>query len=161
VQGVSTLGRRVLLWMIPLNLVLIAWVWGGRMLFGVGGWFLLIYLVSAVPLLRVGLGITTVLAFTQPGRPRSVTRRQAVAQLAVWGGMFGFGAFSVDVGDDLNSETSLLTQLFGYSDAALEVSWAVTMVFGAATVVAWVALVVTLTAGRRRQDAPDEVTAAR
>jgi hypothetical protein len=146
--------------MIPVNLVLVAWVWFGRAVFGVGGWLFLIYLVSVVPVLLIGLSVTTLLGFTQPGRPRTLTRQQALAQVAVWVGMLGFGTFSIDVGDDMNSETSLLTQLFGYSGAALAVTWALMLVFAGITVAAWVALVVTLTAGRRRADS-DAVTPAR
>ena len=36
----STLGRRVLLAMIPVNLAMLLWVWFGRIFFGAGGWFL-------------------------------------------------------------------------------------------------------------------------
>ena len=70
---VHTLGRVTLLAMIPVNVVLVLWVWIGRIVFGVGGWFFLIFLVSVVPVLLVALTLTTVLAYTQHGRPRSLT----------------------------------------------------------------------------------------
>lgn len=141
------------MWMIPLNLALVAWVWFGRAVFGVGGWFFLIYLISLVPVLLIALAVTTVLAFTQPGRPRSLTHRQAVAQLAVWAGMLAFGAFSIDVSDLDDSETSLLVQVLGHGDTTVAVTWALMLVFALATVASWVALVVALVAGRRRTDA--------
>ena len=61
--------RGVLLAMIPANLVLLLWVWFGRLAFGVGGWFLLI-LVPVVLVAGIGLVVTTILAFTQAARPR-------------------------------------------------------------------------------------------
>ncbi len=140
--------------MIPLNLLLVVWVWIGRTVFGVGGWLVLIYLVSIVPVLLVGLLITTILAFTQPGRPRSLTRQQAWAQLSVWAGMLAFGTFSVDYAGEEDGEVSLLTRVLDDNEAALEVSWALMWAFAAVTVAAWIALLVTLVAGRRRERRP-------
>lgn len=148
--GVTALGRRVLLWMIPLNLFLVAWVWFGRMVFGVGGWFLLIYAFTVVPALLVGLLVSTILSFTQPGRPRALTRPQAWAQVVVWAGMFAFGLFSVDFGDTEDSETSALTRVFGRSRTLLDLSYDLTLAAGAVTVVAWMVLMVTLIGARRR-----------
>lgn len=143
-------GRKTLLWMIPLNLLLIAWVWFGRMAFGVGGWFLLIFAFSVVPVLLVALLISTILAYTQPGRPRHLTSTQRVAQWATWLGMFGFGLFCPDFGDTDDSHISALTQVFGTSDSALGLSYTLTGLAALCTVAAWIALVVTLVAGRRR-----------
>ena len=53
------------------DLLLIAWVWIGRIVFGVGGWFFLVFLISVVPVLLLAFLVTTVLAYTQPGRPRA------------------------------------------------------------------------------------------
>ena len=142
-------GRRTLLWMIPLDLLLIVWVWCGRIVFGVGGWFLLILLVSVVPLLLVGLLVTTILALTQPGRPRHLTTAQARAQWAVWVALFGAGLLCPDFGDTEDSATSVLTRLFGYSDGLYNLSFILTLAFGGLAVAAWIALIVTLTAGRR------------
>ena len=69
------------------------WVWIGRIVFGVGGWFFLIFLFSIVPVVLIALILTTILAYTQDGRPRSLTPFQAWAQLLTWLGLFGFGAF--------------------------------------------------------------------
>ena len=143
-------GRTTLLWMIPLNLLLVAWVWIGRLVFGVGGWFFLIFLITIVPVLLVALLVTTILAFTQPGRPRHLTGSQKLAQWTMWAAMFAFGVVAVDFGDTEDSEISALTQLFGRSETMLSASWTLELVFGAITVIAWVALLVTLTAGRRK-----------
>ena len=145
----STLGRQTLLWMIPLNLLLVAWVWIGRVVFGVGGWFLLIYLVSVVPVLLIGLLLTTILAYTQDARPRHLTRLQAFAQVATWAGMFGFGLFSPDFGDTEDSATSVLTQAFGYSDALYDLSFTLTLAAGAFTVFAYAVLLGALIFGRQ------------
>ncbi|MBB6626008.1 hypothetical protein H5V45_01625 [Nocardioides sp. KIGAM211] len=150
----NTLGRRTLLLMIPVNLVLIVWVWFGRVVFGVGGWFFLIFMLSVVPVLLIALLVTTILAFTQPGRPRSLTGSQAVTQVVVWVAMFVFGAFMPDFGDTDDSHISLLTQVFGPSDAALSASY--TIAFGAAAVVlvSYLVLLVMLIADRRKQERP-------
>lgn len=137
--------------MIPANLCLIAWVWFGRIVFAVGGWFLLIYGVTIVPVLLVALVITTILAFTQPARPRALTRVQTGAQLVMWLGMFVFGVVSVDFGDTEGSDISALTQLFGRSQLTLDASWTAMMVSAAVVVVAWITLLVALIAGRQRK----------
>lgn len=146
----TALGRRVLLWMIPLNLFLVVWVWFGRLAFGVAGWFLVIYAFTVVPALLLGLLLTTILSFTQNGRPRALTRPQAWAQVAVWAGMFAFGLFSVDFGDTDDSEMSAITQVFGRSRDLLDLSYGLTLAAGAVTVAAWVVLLATLIGGRRK-----------
>ena len=146
----SQLGRVCLLAMIPVNLLLILWVWFGRVAFGVGGWFLLIYLVTVVPALLLGLLASTVLAYTQRERPRRLDRGQAWAQVAVWLGMFGFGLFSPDFGDTSDSEVSLLTQIFGRSDALLDLSYQLTIGAAVLTVIAWLVLMSRLVFARQR-----------
>lgn len=145
----TKLGRATLLWMIPLNLLLVAWIWIGRIVFGVGGWFFLIFLISIVPVVLIALTLTTVLAYTQRGRPRSLTDVQAWAQLLTWVGLLGFGAFCPDFGDTDDSHTALLTQVFGHSDAMLDLSYTVTIGFAVLTVVAYVVLLGALLFGRR------------
>jgi hypothetical protein len=144
----SSLGRRVLLLMIPLNLVLLAWVWFGRIFFGAGGWFLLI-LLYVLPFVFAGLILTTILGFTRPGRPRALTSAQAKAQLLVWCGMLGFGFFLVDFGDMDDSDLSAFTQVVGRNDVTLSISWTLTAVSTLVTAVAWIALLVLLIAQRR------------
>ncbi|MGZ4450230.1 MAG: hypothetical protein ACXVW4_10590 [Nocardioides sp.] len=148
----STLGRRTLLWMIPLNLLLVVWVWIGRVVFGVFGWFGLILAPVALVML-IALLVTTVLAFTQDGRPRALTRFQAWAQLSTWASMLVFGAFLPDFGDTEGSHISLLTQVFGSSDTLLSVSYTIAFAAAAGVVVSWVVLLVALIGARRKAGA--------
>jgi hypothetical protein len=153
---VSTLGRLTLLWMIPINVFLVAWVWLGRIVFGVGGWFFLVFLFSVVPVVLLGLLLTTVLAYTQHGRPRSLTPLQAWSQLLTWVALFGFGAFCPDFGDTEDSHVSLLTQAFGHTDAMLDASYAITFAFAGLAVVAYLVLLGALVFGRRDEAATME-----
>jgi hypothetical protein len=154
---VTRLGRATLLWMIPLNLLLVAWIWIGRIVFGVGGWFFLIFLVSIVPVVLIALILTTVLAYTQEGRPRSLTGAQACAQLLTWIGLLGFGAFCPDFGDTEDSHTSSLTQVFGRTDAMLDLSYTLTIGFAVLTVVAYVVLLGALVFARQDEATPAAV----
>src|SRR5690349_1058133 len=158
----SSLGRTVLLLMIPVNLVMLAWVWFGRIFFGAGGWFLLI-LLYVLPFVLIALILTTVLGFTLSGRPRALTRSQAIVHLVMWGGMLGFGFFLVDFGDMEDSDVSAFTQLVGRNDATLSISWTMTAICTLVSVVSWVVLLVLLLAQRRRrevQPSPYGATAA-
>ncbi|KQW53023.1 hypothetical protein ASC77_01595 [Nocardioides sp. Root1257] len=139
--------------MIPLNLLLVMWVWIGRIVFGVGGWFFLIFLVSVVPVVLIALTLSTILAYTQDGRPRALTPVQAWAQLLTWIGLFGFGAFCPDFGDTEDSQLSLLTQVFGQSDSLWDLSSTITIAFGLLAVAAYVVLLATLIFARRDQRA--------
>ena len=144
-------GRRwPVLAMVPVNVLLVLWVWIGRVVFGVFGWFGLIMIPVALGV-AVALTISTVLALTQAARPRVLTRGQLVAQLATWVGLLGVGAFLPDFGDAPDSYVSLLTNVFGYSDDLMSLSWLVTTAFAVLTGVAYVALLVTLVVGRRAQ----------
>lgn len=147
----NSLTRAALLWMIPVNLLLVAWVWFGRVVFAVGGWFLLIYAVTIVPVLLAALLVSTILAYLQPERPRRLTPAQTVAQLVVWAGMFVFGLSSVDFGDTEDSDMSALTQVFGRNQVTLDLSWTLMTASAVVVVVAWVTLLVTLVSGRRRE----------
>ncbi len=148
------MGRAVLLWMIPINLFLVVWVWFGRLVFGVGGWFFLIFLVSVVPVVLVALLVTTILAYTQHGRPRSLTGFQAGAQLVTWLALLVFGTFCPDFGDTVESEMSVLTQAFGWSRTALDVSYYVTLTAALVALVAWIVLLGSLVFARRRSPVP-------
>lgn len=150
----TTLGRRTLLWMIPVNLFLVAWVWLGRIVFGVGGWFLLIFLLTVVPVVLAALATTTVLAYTQHGRPRTLTPLQAWAQLTTWAGLLLFGAFCPDFGDTEDSEVSLLTQVFGWSRGLLDLSYALTLAFALVAVAAYLVLAGSLVFARRTESQP-------
>lgn len=139
---------RATLWlMIPVNLLLCGWVWIGRLVFGVGGWFMLI-LIPAVLVLLVMLLVTTVLALTQEGS--QLTGAQTAAQLVLWAGLLVLGAVMPDFGDTDDSTRSLLTQVFGYSDSLYDASFGLALAAAVVSVVSWVVLLVTVTAGRRR-----------
>ena len=152
----NSLGRAVLLAMIPVNLVVVAWIAMGRVAYGVIGWFWVILLFTAVPLVLIALLITTILAWTQHGRPRSLTGLQAAGQLVTWGGLFVFGAFMPDFGDTDDSQVSLLTQVFGYSDGLFELSFLVSLAGAVAAIAGYVVLLSTLSFVRR--PAPDPPT---
>ena len=145
----SPLGRQVLVWMIPVNLLMLVWVWIGRLVFGVGGWFFLIMLY-ALPFLFLALLATTLMGYLiGSDRPRALTRAQALAQLAIWVAMGAFGFFLVDFGDMEGSDLSVFTQLAGRSESTLSFSWTMTALSAAAVLAAWVLLVVLLLAQRR------------
>lgn len=135
--------------MIPVDLVMVLWVWMGRVVFGVGGWFLFILAFSVVPLMLLAFTVSTVLAYTQHGRPRSLTTAQAWAQLATWFALLLTGAVIPDFGDAPDSEMSALTQVFGWSRSTLDLSYNLALAFAGVSVVAYVVLLVTLVAGRR------------
>lgn len=140
--------------MIPVNLVLVVWVWFGRLVFGVGGWFFVVFLFSVVPVVLAAMVLTTALAYTQQGRPRALTRLQAWAQLLTWVSLFLFGAFCPDFGDTEDSETALLTQVFGWSRGLLDLSYALTLGCALAASVAYVVLLGSLTLARRPAPQP-------
>lgn len=144
------MGRVVLLWMIPINLLLVVWVWFGRVVFGVGGWFFLIFMISVVPVVLIALFLTTVLAFTQDGRPRSLTPMQAWAQVLTWIGLFVFGAVVPDFGDTTESEMSALTQLFGWSRDMLDLSYNIAIGAAVVAILAYGVLLCSLIFARRR-----------
>lgn len=142
------LGRGVLIAMIPVNLIMLAWVWFGRLFFGAGGWFLLI-LLYVLPFAFLALGLTTLLGFLRSPSPKALTRSQAITQLTVWGGMWVLGFFLVDFGDADNSDLSAFTQVVGRNDVTLGISWTLAIAGALVAVVAWVVLLVMLIAQRR------------
>jgi hypothetical protein len=144
----SGLGRGVLIAMIPVNLVMLAWVWFGRLFFGAGGWFLLI-LLYVLPFVFLALGLTTLLGFLRSPSPKALTRSQAIAQLTVWGGMWVFGFFLVDFGDADGSDLSAFTQVVGRNDVTLSISWTFAVIGACVAVLAWVVMLVLLLVQRR------------
>ena len=144
----SGLGRGVLIAMIPVNLVMLAWVWFGRLFFGAGGWFLLI-LLYVLPFVFLALLLTTLLGFLRSPSPKALTRSQAIAQLTVWGGMWVLGFFLVDFGDADSSDLSAFTQVVGRNDVTLSISWTLAIVGACVAVLAWVVLLVLLIARKR------------
>ncbi len=136
--------------MLPLGLLLVLWVWFGRILFGVGGWFFLILLpVAAV--MTLALVTTTILAYTRRDRPRRLSGVQTTLQLLLWAAMFGCGLFMPDFGDTEDSATSALTQVFGYSDQLYDTSFVLAMAFGLVIFLVWFALLIALIIDRGDQ----------
>lgn len=136
--------------MIPINLFLVLWVWFGRVVFGVGGWFFLVFMVSIVPVVLIALLVTTILAFTQDGRPRALTTTQAWAQVLTWLCLLVFGAIVPDFGDTTESEMSALTQIFGWSRATLDLSYSIAIGAAMFAVLAYGVLLCSLIFARRR-----------
>ena len=137
---------------IPVNVILILWVWMGRAFFGAGGWFFLIFLVSVVPALAVGLTVTTVLAILQ--RLPKATGRLNPAQfwtlIGVWVSMICFGFFVVDFGDTKESEASAFSRLAGR--AVLDTSSTLSGIFFVLTIACYFALLVLLIIGMQGRD---------
>jgi hypothetical protein len=98
--------------------------------------------------------ISTILAFTQDGRPRALSPLQAVAQLATWAGLFVLGAFMPDFGDTDDSQLSLLTQVFGYSDSLYDLSFLIALAGAVVAVAAYAVLLGALIFARRPATAP-------
>lgn len=145
----SKLGRVVLLAMVPVNLLLVIWVWIGRLLFGSGGWVMVVMVVTVLPVLLIALLVTTILGFSAHRRPRSLTASQAAAQLVMWAGMLVFGFFIVDFGDTDESISSVFSRLVGNGDSAQSISWIVAGISGLVVVAAWVVLLAQLIGSRR------------
>ena len=74
-------GRQMLWVMVPMHLVLVAWVWLGRVLWGVGGWMFLAVMI-ALPFVLPALAVTSALALLGPERPRRMPAAHAVLRLA-------------------------------------------------------------------------------
>ena len=148
---------------IPVNVLLIIWVWIGRAFFGAGGWWILLFLFTVVPVLAVALTVTTILAFTQ--RQPKATGRLTIGQfwclIGVWASMFLFGFFVVDFGDTKESERSAFTLFTGR--AGLEASNALSVIFFFVTIVGYFGLLVLLITGqqgRRERKLQQEYEAA-
>ncbi|OFE16266.1 hypothetical protein BA895_19630 [Humibacillus sp. DSM 29435] len=149
--------RSVFLAMIPVHLLILGWVWIGRAAFGNGGWMTLILLVTVIPVVALALALTTLLSFRRRPAPRALTARQVRAQLVTWAGLFVVGLFMYDFTDAPESDKTVLTQLFGYSDALFTLS-AVLIGVGAITATGgWVWLLSELLRDQTRLAVPTGV----
>ena len=144
------LGRLVFTIHLPVTVLLLLWAWLGRVLFGVGGWFLMFLPLFVGPWILLALGLTSVLAYTREQRPRGFTRWETLSVLTLWLGLVGVGFFVVDFGDAPGSDMSILTELAGRSQANLDLSWNLAVVSGAMAVVGWLGLIVLLILDRFR-----------
>jgi hypothetical protein len=148
------LGRLVFMIHLPVTVLLLLWAWLGRVLFGVGGWWLVVLPLIVGPWILLALGLSSLLAFTRVQRPRTFTRWETISVLALWLGLFGVGLFIVDFGDTPGSDMSILTELAGRSEYMLDLSWSLAMASGILAVVGWLGLIVLLILDRFRASAP-------
>lgn len=150
-------GRSVFLAMIPVHLLLIGWGWIGRAVFGNGGWMTLILLVTIIPVVALALAITTLLSFRRRPAPRALTSSQVRAQLVTWAGLFVVGLTMYDFTDAPESEKTLLTQVFGRSDAMFTLSAVLIAVGALAVIGGWVWLLFRLLGDQTRRTAAPSV----
>jgi hypothetical protein len=141
-------GRWTFLLMLPVGLLVTAWAWIGRLFLGSGGWFMLVFMVSALPVLLAAGLVTWLLAIAMRRRPRRLDPAQTVAQWVTWAGLVGFGLFLVDFGDTEGSVGSVFSRALGNGDAVQALSWLLTATSTALAVVGWVVLFVLLLRGR-------------
>jgi hypothetical protein len=147
------LGRLVFMIHLPVTVLLLLWAWLGRVLFGVGGWWLVVLPLIVGPWILLALGLSSLLAYTREQRPRAFTRWETISVLALWLGLFGVGLFIVDFGDTPGSEMSILTELAGRSQSTLDLSWSLAMASGILAVAGWLGLIVLLILDRFRASA--------
>ena len=133
---------------IPVNIVLILWVWIGRALFGSGGWWMVIFLVSVTPAMIVLLTITSILAIRQrqPASVGFMTNGQFWCLVTMWLSLLLFGFFVVDFGDTKESISSAFSQLAG--TAAVDISNSLSIIFFVIAIVAYVGLLIQLIVGQ-------------
>lgn len=134
--------------MIPLNLLLIAWMGFGRMLIlGHPGWMFLFVGVAGTPIVFICLLLTTILAFNQK-RPRPrLTVTQTWLQIALWAAMLAFG-LTVGDADDVQSYPSLYGALWGEGTPA-PLEGAILMLAFLMGITTWIWLLTTLIQGAR------------
>lgn len=149
-QAMRNLGRLIFAIHLPVTVALLLWAWLGRVLFGVGGWFLMILPLFVGPWILLALGLTSVLAYTRDLRPRAFTRWETISVLTMWVGLFGVGLFIVDFGDAPGSDMSILTELAGRSESMLDLSWNLAVASGVLAVAGWLGLIVLLILDRFR-----------
>lgn len=133
---------------IPITIALILWVWIGRALFGSGGWWIFIFLISVTPAMIVLLTVTSVLAIRQrqPASIGFLTNGQFWCLLTMWLSLLLFGFFVVDFGDTKESISSAFSQLAG--TAAVDASNDLSLVFFVAAIAAYVGLLIQLIIGQ-------------
>lgn len=143
----GNLGRTIFLVSLPVTVLLLLWAWLGRLLFGIGGWDVVILTIVAGPWALLGTGLVAMFALNRPQRPRTFTRREEIALFVVWAGLFGVGLFLADSTDEPGVQASVFTELTG-SDS-LTLSGHLTTLSGVLAFGGWVALLVLLILDRR------------
>jgi hypothetical protein len=133
---------------IPINVVPILWVWIGRALFGSGGWWMVIFLVSVTPVMILALTITSILAIRQrqPASVGFLTNGQFWCLTTMWLSLLLFGFFVVDFGDTKESISSAFSQLAG--TAAVDASNTLSIIFFVTSIAAYIGLLIQLIIGQ-------------
>lgn len=145
-----TFGRAVAAVMVPLDVILLVWVWCGRAFFGLFGWYVIGFALTLVPLLAALLAAKNAAALAGTARPRALTPVQSTLQVLVWLALLVLGLTVPEVSDDPSSATSLLNQAAGPTPGLLALSEAVAAACVTLSLVLLVLLVVLLLLGRRR-----------
>lgn len=147
--------------MLGINLLLVAWVWLGRLLVGSTGWFVLLFPFTVGPVLVGALVLTTVMvrrrypksvwtAVPGPAGRTTMTVGQTIAQLVAWIGLLGAGFFLVDTGDTSEKETSVFStvfamlRVFGPQTELRLLSYPLAAAFAGVFAVGWIALLALL-----------------
>ena len=144
--------------MLPIGLLVTLWAWIGRLFLGSGGWFMLIFIFTVLPVMLAALVVAWILALTMKRRPRLLSPAETTAQLATWAGALGFGFFIVDFGDTDDSVGSVFSRLLGNGDGVQ--AWSMMLAVGSALLaaVAWTALIVLLVRERRSSTLAQRLT---
>lgn len=99
---------------VPLLILLPLWVAAGRMIFGAGGWLLLVTVFVVGPILFIGLLTIFLLTKRRPDiiAKRSLPPKDATYMSVIYVTFFLYGFLVDDGGDTAVSEGSAATKLF-------------------------------------------------
>lgn len=155
----NNLGRTIYKLQIPAVIVLPIWIGIGRLLFGAGGWLMLITLFLLTPVLFIWLLVLAIatLARHDVRDNKALPLRDAKIFAVVYGAMVLFGFFLVDVGDTEDSVGSAFSMLLGHHLVGLSVVLAVMTGFVSfvALLIASMLTIRSLTQSRRKPTPPD------
>ncbi|MES2631246.1 MAG: hypothetical protein V4611_04800 [Patescibacteria group bacterium] len=111
VKKSSTTWGQIAFWsLIPAIVLVPLWLTLGRTVFGVGGWYILIFMFSLAPLAFIYHVTVEILAWFGP-KKRSLTSNAAYILGTYYGAVLLFGLSIVDFGDTSGSEASVLTAI--------------------------------------------------
>lgn len=147
--------------MLGINLLLVAWIWLGRLFVGSTGWFVLFFPFTVGPVLVGALVVTTVMvrrrypksvwtATRGPAGLTTMTAWQTIAQLVAWIGLLGAGFFLVDTGDTGDKERSVFStvfamlRVFGPQEELRHLSYSLVTLCVGVFAVGWLALLALL-----------------
>jgi hypothetical protein len=128
------------------TVALIAWIWLGRIVFGLPiGWLVIVGWIYPLPVLAGLLTITSVLAHRQRRGPPRLSTPQTLVQLVLWAALFICGTALPDYTDGPELPSILQARVGTSAEAAAAVFSASAWVAGGA----WLLLLILLIAGRR------------